>query len=84
MKYYKAQQDRSDPKRLAEMLAMQEANQKISTDYGALPSMSSATPNFIDPMDLEKMRRMAMNRQTQKIGKNTYDTVTPMNTQGLA
>jgi hypothetical protein len=84
MKYYKAQQDRTDPQRLAEMLAMQEANQKVSTDYGALPSMSSGSPNFINPMDLEKMRRTAMNRKAQKIGKNTYDTVTPMNTQGLA
>ncbi len=84
MRYYKAQQDRTDPQRLAEMLAMQEANQKISTDYGALPSMSSATPNFISPMDLEKMRRMAMNRQAQKIGKNTYDTTTPTDTTGYA
>jgi len=84
MKYYKAQQDRSDAQRLAEMLAMQEANQKVDTNYGALPSMSSTSPNFTSAIDLEKMRRAAMNRKAQKIGKNTYDTTTPIDTTGLA
>jgi len=84
MKYYKAQQDRADPQRLAEMLALQEASQKINTDYGDLPSMSSAAPNFTSALDLEKMRRMAMSKKAQKIGKNTYDTTTPIDTTGLA
>ena len=83
MRYLKTYQERTDPQRLAEMLAMQEANQRINTDYAAIPAMAS-TPNFIDPQDLMKMRQMAVNRQTRKIGRNTYDTVTPVNTQGLA
>jgi len=89
MKYYKAQQDRADPQRLAEMLALQEANQRIDTSYGALPSMSNG--QSIDPMALmqmkekgEEMRLKRTAAKTKKIGKNTFDTSNPFDTGGLA
>ena len=83
MRYTKTYKERNDAQRLAEMLAMQEANQRVNTDYSAMPTM--ATPNAsIDPMALLKMRQMANRRVGQSVGRNTYDTVTPMNTQGLA
>lgn len=83
MRYTKTYKDRTDGQRLAEMLAMQEANQRISTDYAAMPTMASPTAS-IDPLELLKMRQMANRRVDQSVGRQTYDTVTPMNTQGLA
>ena len=83
MRYTKTFKERNDAQRLAEMLAMQEANQQVSTGYGAMPTM--ATPSVsVDPLELLKMRQMANRRVGQSVGRNTYDTVTPMNTQGLA
>jgi len=89
MKYYQNFSQQSDPRRLAEMLALQEANQRIDTSYGALPSMSNG--QSIDPMALmqmkekgEKMRLKRTAAKTKKIGKNTYDTTTPIDTTGLA
>jgi hypothetical protein len=86
MPYFKTYKDRTDAQKLAQMLAMQEANQAVNTDYAAIPSM--ATPSAsVDPQDLLKMREM-MNRQTarnaQNVGKRTYSTTTPFNTGGLA
>jgi hypothetical protein len=86
MPYFKTYKDRTDAQKLAQMLAMQEANQAINTDYAPIPTM--ATPSAsVDPQDLLKMREM-MNRQTarnaQNIGKRTYSTTTPFNTGGLA
>jgi hypothetical protein len=44
-----------------------------------------ATPTAsIDPLEMLKMREMMNKRGMRNVGKNTYDTVTPMNTQGLA
>ncbi len=83
MKYMKTYMDRTDPQRLAEMLAMQEANQKINTDYAPIPTMSNA-PQYTDPLELMRMRQMALSRQAQGVGRKTYDTVTPMDTRGLA
>ena len=48
MRYTKTYQDRTDPQRLAEMLALQEANQRVSTDYAAMPTMATPTAS-IDP-----------------------------------
>lgn len=86
MPYFKTYKDRTDAQKLAQMLAMQEANQAVNTDYAAIPSM--ATPSAsVDPQDLLKMREM-MNRQmakgAQNVGKRTYSTTTPFNTGGLA
>ena len=83
MRYTKTFKERNDAQKLAEMLAMQEANQRISTDYAAMPTMANPTAS-IDPLELLKMRQMANRRVSQSVGRNTYDTVTPMNTQGLA
>jgi len=84
MRYIKTYSSQAtDPKRLAEMLAMQEANQKIGTDYAAIPKMDSASQT-VDPMELMRMRQMMMAQQSRNLGRNTYDTVTPMNTRGLA
>ncbi len=83
MRYAKTYKDRTDGQRLAEMLALQEANQRISTDYASTPSMATPTAS-IDPLELLKMRQMANKRVGQSVGRNTYDTVTPINTQGLA
>jgi hypothetical protein len=83
MRYAKTYKDRTDGQRLAEMLALQEANQRINTDYASVPSMATPTAS-IDPLELLKMRQMANRRVGQSVGRNTYDTVTPMNTQGLA
>lgn len=83
MRYTKTYQDRTDAQRLAEMLALQEANQRINTDYASTPSMAMPTGS-IDPLELLKMRQMANKRVGQSVGRNTYDTVTPINTQGLA
>ena len=83
MRYTKTYQDRTDAQRLAEMLALQEANQRINTDYASTPSMATPTAS-IDPLELLKMRQMANKSVGQSVGRNTYDTVTPINTQGLA
>jgi hypothetical protein len=83
MRYAKTYKDRTDGQRLAEMLALQEANQRINTDYANVPSMATPTAS-IDPLELLKMRQMANKRVGQSVGRNTYDTVTPINTQGLA
>ena len=83
MPYYKTFKDRTDPQRLAEMLALQEANQRVNTDYAAMPTMATPTAS-IDPLEMLKMREMMNKRGMCSVGKNTYDTVTPMNTQGLA
>ena len=83
MRYTKTYQDRTDPQRLAEMLALQEANQRVNTDYAAMPTMATPTAS-IDPLEMLKMRQMANKRVGQNVGRNTYDTVTPINTQGLA
>ena len=83
MRYTKTYKDRNNAQKLAEMLAMQEANQRINTDYAATPTMASPTAS-VDPLELLKMRQMANRRVGQSVGRNTYDTVTPINTQGLA
>lgn len=83
MPYFKTYKDRTDAQRLAEMLALQEANQRVSTDYAAMPTMATPTVS-IDPLEMLKMRQMANSRFGKKVGKNTYDTVNPINTQGLA
>ena len=89
MKYYENFSQQSDPRRLAEMLALQEANQRIDTSYGALPSISGS--QSIDPMALMRMKErgdeMRLKRtaaKSKEIGKNTFDTSNPFNTGGLA
>lgn len=89
MKYYENFSQQSDPRRLAEMLALQEANQRIDTSYGALPSMSG--DQSIDPMALmqmkekgEEMRLKRTAAKAKKVGKNTFDTTNPFDTGGLA
>ncbi len=86
MPYFKTYKDRTDAQKLAQMLAMQEANQAVNTDYAAIPSMSQSYAS-VNPQDLLKMREM-MNRQmakgAQNVGKRTYSTTTPFNTGGLA
>ena len=89
MKYYENSSQQSDPRRLAEMLALQEANQRIDTSYGALPSMSG--DQSIDPMALmqmkekgEEMRLKRTAAKAKKVGKNTFDTTNPFDTGGLA
>lgn len=88
MKYYKNFATQSDPQKLAEMLAMQEANQRINSDYGALPSMSGGD---IDPMKMKmmmdagkEMRKKLSQAKNKEIGKNTYDTTASFSTEGLA
>jgi hypothetical protein len=86
MPYFKTYKDRADAQKLAQMLAMQEANQAVNTDYAAIPTM--ATPSAsVDPQELLKMREM-MNRRTaqnaQNLGKRSFSTTTPFNTGGLA
>ena len=83
MPYFKTYKDRTDAQRLAEMLAAQEANQRVNTDYTAIPTMATPTAS-IDPLEMLKMRQMANRRFGKSVGRNTYDTVTPMDTQGLA
>ena len=46
MPYYKTFKDRTDPQRLAEMLALQEANQRVNTDYAAMPTMATPTASI--------------------------------------
>ena len=88
MKYYENFSQQSDPRRLAEMLALQEANQRIDTDYGAIPSMSGSEIDFNAMKRMSEggkaLRKKIETAKTQKIGKKTYSTTTPFSTEGLA
>jgi len=88
MKYYQNFSSQSDPKKLAEMLAMQEANQRIDTDYGEIPSMSGGQIDF-DTMKRmaeggKELRKKIETAKNKKIGEKTYSTTTPLPTEGLA
>lgn len=81
MNYLKTYKERSDAKRIAEMLALQEANQ-FMLEKMQMPEQKQ--PEAFNPADILKAIGGLGAQRSPTIGRNTYHNVASGYTRGYA
>jgi hypothetical protein len=84
MRYVKTYKDRQDAEKLAQMLAVQEANQTLRKKMETMQQPQSSGGSPLDPTKLLEMMNMFGAQRNNQIGRQTFHTTNPYNTQGLA